>query len=441
MRSTDSMSRRAVLLGGLAVPLLAACGEGGGGGGALRPSGGMRLVAAEGVERVVPPAGTDVAPTVDGMTSFGHDLMGVAASDENFVMSPLSLAYAFGMARAGARGGTAGQIDKVLGFADGQPHPALNALTRALATADHAPPRPAKGATRKEGDQPQPPVVALANGLFAQQDFDIRAAYLRTLAEQYGAGVHTVDFRSETATKVINDWVREQTARRISKLFETLEADTALVLANAVYLKADWAAPFEESATRDDSFTTSGGGRVTVPMMSRQGGLRTAVGAGWQAAELPYAGDELAMWVVVPTGSAAPTDLLAPETLRGVGAGLRTGPARIVMPRWDFATNLDLKPLLVRLGMTVPFSDTADFSGIARNISIGSAVHRANITVDEWGTEAAAVTGIRMRVTSAIVDPSVVIRADRPFAFAVVHRPTRAPLFVGQVTDPTRSAA
>ena len=90
--------------------------------------------------------------------------------------------------------------------------------------------------------------------------------------------------------------------------------------------------------------------------------------------------------------------------------------------------------------MTVPFTDLADFSGItgAERLAISKAVHRANITVDESGTEAAAATGIGVGPTSADAGPDVTVRADRPFAFAVVHVPTRTPLFVGQVADPAQ---
>ncbi|WP_020574926.1 serpin family protein [Actinopolymorpha alba] len=432
---SPTVARRAFLLGGLAIPLLASCG----GRISFGGDGGMRLVAAEGVNRIVPATDTPVAGTVDGMTAFGYALAKVAAEPTaNFVASPASIAYAFGMARAGARGDSAAQIDRVLGFPSGGPHAALNSLTQQIVTLDEAPPR-TSGKTRKPGEKPKLPVLAIANGLFAQQGFAIKDAYLRILAEQYATGVQTLDLRSPDAVRVINDWVREQTAERIDKLFESLTPDTVMVLANAVYLKADWVHAFERSATRDEEFTRGDGTPVTVPMMTQTGRLRFARGSGWQAVELPYAGEELAMLVVVPSGKSLATDLLAPEVLRAVATALRPGPVTFSMPRWDFATKLDLKPSLERLGLTVPFTDRADFSGIAEDLYIGEAIHRATITVDEWGTEAAAVTGLEMRITAALPpDPAAVIRADRAFAFAILHQPTRTPLFVGQVSDPVR---
>jgi serpin B len=106
------------------------------------------------------------------------------------------------------------------------------------------------------------------------------------------------------------------------------------------------------------------------------------------------------------------------------------------MPCWDFATDLDLIPPLQELGMEVPFDQGADFSGMLLGVWLDQAVHRANITVDEWGTEAAALTGLAF--PSSLPPPSdVTIRADRPFAFAIVDTNTGTPLFIGHVADPT----
>jgi serine protease inhibitor len=402
--------------------------------------GGLRLISAAGVERVVPPAGTSLAPTVDGMTRFGYALMGVASTRTgNFVCSPASIAYAFGMARAGARGETAAQIDEVLGFPTGTdgPHLALNSVARQAVTVDAAP-VPAPGATRparKAGEKPGPPVVAIANGQFVQVGFELEEAFLRILAQHYGAGVQSVDFGSSQAKALIDAWVREQTAGRIAGLFDQISPDTRLVLANAVYLKADWASPFVKYPVEPAAFTRTDGRVVQVPTMQDHRRARYATSARWQAVELPYAGDELAMLVLVPLGEVQPVSLLAPAVLSEVVGSLRQGSVAFAMPRWDFATRMDLMAPLAELGMRAPFG-AADFSGIsASGLSIGQAVHLANITVDEWGTEAAAVTGIAFPV-SGPPPPDLSIRADRPFAFAIMHRPTKAPLFIGQVVDP-----
>src|SRR5262249_10193728 len=188
--------------------------------------------------------------------------------------------------------------------------------------------------------------------------------------------------------------------------------------------------------TVDAPFTRAGGSAAQVPMMHLGRTLRYAESPGWQAVELPYRGGKLAMWVLVPTGNGAPGELLAPQVLAGVSAGLRKTEVDVAMPRWDFATSIDLAAALDASGMPGRFPlNSADFSGMIDGGSFGQAVHRATITVAEWGTEAAAVTGIAV-ATSARMPAPVRIVADHPFAFAIVDVANDLPLFIGQVADP-----
>ncbi|MGH3947041.1 MAG: serpin family protein [Pseudonocardiaceae bacterium] len=388
------------------------------------------MLLAQGVSREVPRQ-APVEQIVAGLTRFGHDLYTVAAAPaSNTVISPLSVGYAFGMARAGAAGQTASQLDQVFGFPASGPHAAFNDLDRQIVTAGAPPPRSSPGATRAPDVRPAPPVVAIANGLFVQDGLPVTDGFLRTLASQYGAGARI--FPPGQGAEQINAWVREQTAERIGRLFDQLDPATRLVLANAVYLKADWQTPFAKNPTTDATFTRADGTMAAVPMMRQQESLRYASGQGWQAVELPYAGSELSMRVIVPQGALTPPEVLSPLTLAQVEALLRAAQVELFLPRWDFATGLDLLPALNTLGLTA----LDDFSGMSQErLALDQAVHRANITVDEWGTEAAAVTGLAFTV-SAPPEPQVVVRADRPFAFTIVHQPTGAPLFIGHVADP-----
>jgi serpin B len=276
----------------------------------------------------------------------------------------------------------------------------------------------------------------VGNGLFQQHGLPIGDQFLRTLAEQYGAGVNPVDFGAPSAKETIDAWVRRQTAGRIKQLFANLPPETRLVLANTMYLKADWTHPFAKDPTTQDTFHRADGSTAKVPMMHQQAPLRYAAGPGWQAVELPMAGDELAMWVLVPSGKFQPHDLLSPAVMTAVANELTPQQVDLSMPRWDFASEVDLAAQLTRLGLTSAFGPAADFSGISPGLTLDQAIHRANITVDEWGAEAAAVTGLAF-VTSGPPPPTVHVRADHPFAFAIVHGPTAVPLFVGHVADPS----
>jgi serpin B len=144
------------------------------------------------------------------------------------------------------------------------------------------------------------------------------------------------------------------------------------------------------------------------------------------------------MWVLVPSKGRTPVDVLTPDVLAAVGDGLIEGTVDLHLPRWDFDTDIELIPLLKALGMQAPFDpEAADFSEITdAQIWIGDAIHRATITVDEWGTEAAAVTGLGFP-ESGLPAPDVVIHADRPFAFVILDTREHAPLFLGQIANPS----
>ncbi|MBG0830433.1 serpin family protein [Planomonospora sp. ID67723] len=416
------MHRRVFTTALLALAALAACGG--------APE--TRVVTAAGVRRETP-SGAPVANLRPGLAAFGHALFAATAKPQvNVVLSPLSIAYAYGMARAGADQVTGAELDRVFGFPPEGPHPAFNVLSRVIATTDGPPPAPDRDTPRDaQEEEPRPPVVSLAGGLFVQDGLAVRPEFLRVLAAQYGAGARQVDFTGGAAADAVNAWAEEQTAGRIRKVFDRLDPETKLVLANALYLKADWTVPFTDPPEEGAPFTRADGTTARTTLMRLEAEFAYASGPGWQAVELPYARSELAMWVLLPESGGSPGDRLAPGALTEVAGGLKKTRVRVAMPRWDFSTGLDLEEPLAGLGLR-----SAGYSGIADGLFLDQAVHKANVTVDEWGTEAAAVTGLAFAV-SAPPPAEAEFRADRPFAFAIVHRPTQVPLFIGQVADPT----
>lgn len=383
--------------------------------------------------RTQSPADAPVGQAITGMYSFAEAFGDATVTGgKNSLYSPMSLAHAFAMLRAGARGETARQLDEVFGFPDDGLHEAFTKLSRGIVTTGEAPPQTESGATREMDAPPADPVVAIANGLFVQQGFTVGKDFARTLDEQYGAKAEEVDFTTGRAKEIIDDWVAGHTADRIRELFAEIDPNTVAVLANAIYLKAEWKHQFEPANTRGENFRLTNGSTTEVAMMNIARELDYAKGKGWQAVALPYAGDDLTMWVLVPDESEAGPPRLSAATLSALDDG-RPTLVTLALPRWDFGTKIDLLPVLDKLGLTT----LDELSGIAPGVAINDAIHRANITVDEAGTEAAAVTGIGV-ATSAGPEPQVNIRADHPFSFAITHRPTGAPLFLGTVADPTQ---
>jgi serine protease inhibitor len=344
----------------------------------------------------------------------------------NVAFSPVSIATALAMVRDGARGTTASEIDRLLSSV---PDGAMNALAQQLA---------ARNGTFDTGKVE----VDSANRVFAQQGLQVTGAFLDTLAREYGAGVGLVDFEhaTEAARQDVNQWVATQTDGQIGMLIKpgVLSTFTRLVLVNAVYLDADWQVPFLKQETAPSAFHAPGGD-VTVPFMHGGAATASATGPGWDAADLDYAGGQLAMAIVVPDAGAF--DVVArqvPSILASLDAAPQRGGA-VVVPKFSFATSMSLKQVLSSLGMPTAFTPEADFSGITTEVplALSDVVHQADVRVDEKGTVAAAATGAVAIATAA---PVVVLVADRPFLFVLHDRPTGAVLFAGQVTDPGASS-
>jgi serpin B len=206
------------------------------------------------------------------------------------------------------------------------------------------------------------------------------------------------------------------------------------VLTDAVYFKAQWQTVFGKYGPEDGVFTRLDGTEVDTSYLVdlEQPGPR-GVGDGYVGAELPYLGDDYTMLLIVPdegrfdeVRGRLSTDLLAE-----IDAAFTAGPYELRMPEWETTAAIDLLRWLGDEGIA-----PGSFPGIAPDAFLAGAVHGADITVDETGTEAAAATALGFN-ESGPGDPELVVAADRPFLYLVRHVDSGAVLFAGQVTDPT----
>ena len=371
-------------------------------------------------------AGSDYAALVAGDTAFAVDLLHqVSGGDGNLFFSPHSISQALAMTYAGAAGATATQMAQALHFtlSPATLHAAMNRLDLDLASR-----------AQQASSDTRPFQLHVANAIWGQDGTAFEAPFLDTLAVNYGAGLHVVDYIADPqgARSTINGWVADRTNDKIQDLLPEGSIDqlTRLVLTNAIYFSAAWAHPFEAAATADGTFTTAGG-PVTAPMMHEVAEASYGAGAGYQAAELPYDGDQLSMVVIVPDALAS-----FEATLTAVVQSLSTADLTLTLPRFRYTTPLSLGAALQALGMVDAFSPAADFSGIdgARDLQITGVLHKGFVGVDEAGTEAAAATAVVVGTTS-VPEPHV-LAVDRPFLFLIRDRPTGAILFVGRVVDP-----
>ncbi len=381
---------------------------------------------------------SDATDLVAGNSAFAFELYQALREEPgNLFYSPYSISLALAMTYAGARGETERQMADTLKFALSQNglHPAFNQLDLELASRG-------EGAAGKDEKGFR---LNIVNAIWGQEGFEFLDEFLDTLAENYGAGLRLVDYinEPEESRVIINDWVEDQTESRIKDLIPegVINDRTRLVLANAIFFNAAWIDPFPEG-TVDAPFHLLDGGEVLVPMMSQQtSAFGYAEGDGYQVVELPYDGRELSMVIILPDSGRFEefeTSLDASVVKAVTEAVAFTFDVALTMPTFEFESDFSLSKTLADMGMPVAFvPGAADFSGMngEGRLFIQDVVHKAFVSVDEEGTEAAAATAVIVGIES--VRQTVEVNVDRPFVFLIRDIETGTILFLGRVVDPS----
>jgi len=372
-------------------------------------------------------ASVDALQLAGAQRAFALDLFRALPEDgENVFLSPYSISTALGMTYAGARGACAEEMARALRFE--LPPERLHAAFGELIRADQS--------ATSDGVE-----LAVANALWGQKDYGFLPEYLELTQRHYGGGLSTVDFvgATEPARQTINTWVASHTRDKITELLKAgdVNADTRLVLTNAVYFKGAWATEFDAGMTDEAAFQVSPTQSVEVETMTQRGTFRMARSDGVQVIRLPYRGEKVSMLVILPDKPDGLADVVAkitPSRVEGWFTAAQAEEIVLYMPKFRFRSRFDLANVLGVLGMKAAFGAGADFSGMTgrNDLFISRVVHEAFVEVNEEGTEAAAATGVVMMRTS--ITPTV--RVDHPFLFAIRNEVTGSWLFVGKITNP-----
>ena len=364
--------------------------------------------------------------------TFGFKLFAEVAKQDagkNIFISPSSVGLALAMTYNGAVGETKQGMERALEI-HGMSHLELNRayaqLKVALESAD--------------------PKVQLniANSLWGRKEISFNPDFIQRNKQFYGADVTALDFNDPSAPATINSWVAEKTKGKIDKIVDRIDAQVILFLINAIYFKGTWAAEFDKAKTREDQFTTGAGNQKRHPMMHQSGKYRYYENKDFQAVNLPYGGGHVSMYIFLPAQSAGLDVFQKRLTAANWDTWMKEfteTQGEIALPRFKVEYEIELNDALKALGIGIAFDpNRADFSGIVQGsvkAFISGVKHKTFAEVNEEGTEAAAVTSVEMRATSAM-RPEKTFRmiVDHPFFCAIRDNKTGTLLFMGSITDP-----
>ena len=312
--------------------------------------------------------------------------------------------------------------------------------------------------------QANPYELRIANSMWIERSMPRVQSFIEnTKTYQSELAVKSANFknRSEEERQRINQWIASETRNKIRDLFDagSIRTDTRIVLANAVYFRGTWRSPFPKASTKFEDFHLASGEIEAIPMMhqSFESAARYAAfhgdgstyetptripadadpkigypgDDGFLLLELPYNGEGVALSILIPrtpNGLPALVSKISAESLENWHQSLVQREVRVAIPKFRMDTNLNLKSILVGLGMEKAFSPiagVADFGGISRETSdplfLSQVSHRAMVEVNEEGTEAAAATGIGLDKSPSPSKRKFIpeFRADHPFLFMI----------------------
>lgn len=350
---------------------------------------------------------------------------------ESFIFSPISLEYALAMVNNGAAGETENQIRDVIGFGDRsvkEVNEFYKYLTENLLNVDNTVAMNIANAQ----------VFNTAIGDESKYNKD----YKNALTGYYNALFEGYDFAKDNkkALSAINSWASKQTEGMINPLLDELDPYSATLLMNAIYFKGSWADKFDSSFTRKEDFTKGDGAKTKVDMMNQTSNVSYYFDKNCSAISKTYGNGAFKMTFILPDEGITTAELakgLDRTALERIIKRKGSEEVIIKIPKFETSFTIELNDMLKSLGMVDAFNPTkADFSSMSSHLSlyISRVLQKARIKVEEKGTEAAAVTVIDMKVTSALPSPSEppTFYATRPFLYAISEISTGAILFMGQ---------
>uniref|UniRef100_A0A8C8AMN9 Serpin domain-containing protein n=1 Tax=Otus sunia TaxID=257818 RepID=A0A8C8AMN9_9STRI len=361
--------------------------------------------------------------------------------NENIFYSPLSIISALSMVYLGARENTRAQIEKVRIISSIFLFAFMLKIQCGTSASVHTSLKDTLIQISKPRDNYS---FSFASRLYAEETYPIIPEYLQCVQELYKGGLESISFQTgaDQARELINSWVESQTNGMIKDILQpsSVDAQTKMVLVNAIYFNGMWKKAFKDEDTQEVPFRMTEQESKPVQMMYQIGSFKVAVMASekMKILELPYVSGELSMLIMLPDDVSGLEQLETAITFEKLmewtsSSIMEERKMKVYLPRMKIEEKYNLTSVLMALGITDLFSSSANLSGIssAESLKMSEAVHEAFVEIYEAGNEAVGSTEAGMEVTSVSE-----FRVDHPFLFLIKHNPTNIILFFGRCISP-----
>uniref|UniRef100_A0A8C1ASY7 Serpin domain-containing protein n=1 Tax=Cyprinus carpio carpio TaxID=630221 RepID=A0A8C1ASY7_CYPCA len=346
------------------------------------------------------------------------------AQGKNIFFSPVGISMALSMLAVGAKGSTLSQIYSSLGYSGLKAQQVNEGYEHLIHMLGHS------------QDTMQ---LEAGAGVAIREGFKVVDQFLKDVQHYYNSEAFSVDFsKPEIAAEEINQFIAKKTNDKITDMVKDLDSDMVMMLINYMYFRGKWDKPFEAQLTHKAEFKVDKDTTVQVDMMKRTGRYDIYQDPVNQTTVMmvPYKGNTSMMIVLPDEGKMKDVEeSICRHHLKNWHDKLFRSSVDLFMPKFSISATSKLNDILTEMGVTDAFSDTADFSGMTEElkVKVSQVVHKAVLSVDEKGTEAAAATTIEIMPMSL---PGTVM-LNRPFLVLIVEDSTKSILFMGKITNPT----
>ena len=353
-----------------------------------------------------------------------------ADGDKDYIVSPLSMQLLLGMILNGAKGETADEIIKVLGYGKGEIDDVNKFSSSIMCQLPHL---------------DNKTTLALASAIYVDKGYSLRDSYVSAVKLYYEAEVSNLDFSdTKGSADKINKWCSDHTNGLVPRILDETSPDMLAYLLNALYFKSQWVKSFSSKSTTPSAFYNEDrASKTTVSMMMQEAEFAYGETDKVQAVRLPYGNGAFSMTVLLPregvTVSAVTAALRSAGSLEALVGNMGTCLVDLWFPKFETKFSIELNDILSKMGMPSAFNGgAADFSAMSNDALCLSFVKQdAAIKVDEKGSEAAAVSSAGMEKNTSIGSgPKLVtFHADHPFLYFITESATGAVLFAGRFAN------
>jgi len=342
-----------------------------------------------------------------------YHLLAEENKNSNFLFSPVSLTAALGMIEIGANGETKNEITKAFDLEEesnklrkksslGETYETISKISNANVT------------------------VKTFNKVFADEKIKIFDHYKNAL-KVYNANVKKLKFQAspgQTAHEINKD-VSPNNMRIIHE--NQVDRNDKLVLTNVFDFQGDWHSSFDLYKREKRSFYVTHHDYINVQMMYQRGLFRYTYieSLTLHVLELPYAGKELSLVVMMPDNFDLPLveEQLTSENLDKWLSELKYKTVEVVLPRFEMQQSTNMKNVFNKMNIKTMFDlNKCDLSGMTNDkIKVDQILHAVRLKVSPHG---GSVEAEKSRARETPTDDVTLVYLDHPFVMLLRSNPT-----------------